>query len=204
MTFRYGEDELVLPISIPVRFTLPDLSSHSDWMRILLLKENESFDRDRARLERHAGIADARCLIVTRHQRPGLDPETFGEVFKSDWQFSFYELSPSGGFITHPKLSYPESDRALARRQSRAKREGKEVPQRSETELKPGTWPFHAAMFVMPSGSGPGGFPSRPALEAVSWTLPTASVSLVVCVFCVAMAFAPRREDVDYPKERRR
>ncbi len=198
LTIRYGEDALVLPISIPVRFDeLPGLSSHSDWLQILLLQENQSFDRERALIEREAGVANARCIIVTRHQRPGMDPETFGEVFKSDWQFSFYEFDPAGGFIMHPKLGYPESDRAFARRLSRAKREGKPAPERSESELKAGTWEFHAAMFVMPKGSGPGGFPTRPALEAVSWTLPTASVSLVVAVFCIAMAFAPSREDVN-------
>ncbi len=180
-----------------MRYDLPNLSSHDDWMRILLMKENEGFDRERARAERRAGVADARCVIVTRHQRPGTNPETYGEVFKSDWQFSFYELKPSGGFESLPRLVYPESDRALARRQSKAKREGKEIPQRADNELVPGTWPFHAAMFVMPSGGAPKGLPPRPALEAISWTLPVASVSLVVAIFCVAMALSPTREQVN-------
>ncbi len=168
-------------------------------MRILLMKENEGFDRQRARAERQGGFADARCIIVTRHQRPGTNPETFGEVFKSDWQFSFYEFNPSGGFDTLPRLVYPESDRALRRRQSKAKSEGKPVPQRNENEIKPGTWPFHAAMWVMPTGSAPKDLPQRPSVEALSWTLPVASGSIVVALFCVAMAFAPNREDVNGP-----
>ncbi len=133
-------------------------------------------------------------MLVTRVQRPGADPETFGKVFRSDWRFDFYELDPAGGIIRHPRLAFPESARSLARRQDKARREGRPIPERNPDELQPGTWQFQAAMLVMPTGSAPNDLRQRPAFAAVGWTLPAASISLVVAMLSFALAVAPSRD----------
>lgn len=193
LTIRYGDDSVSIPVSIPPRYRFPGLATHADWFRVLLLKENESFDPVQARVDRVLGSTDARCVIVARLQRPGADPETFGKVFRSDWRFDFFELNPAGGIDRAPRLTFPESERSLARRQSAARRAGEPIPQRHENELTPDTWQFQAATFVMPSGSAPKALTDRPSLQAVGWTLPVASISLVVSVLALAMAFAPSR-----------
>ncbi|MCB9845681.1 MAG: hypothetical protein H6811_06825 [Phycisphaeraceae bacterium] len=190
----YGEASLEIPVSIPVRFKdLPGLASHQDWLRILIIREGESFDADTARNERRQGVARGRCVIVTRLQRPGADPETFGEVFKHDWQFDFYELTPDGEIERLERLAYPEGERSLARRQRNAKAQGKPVPERRENELKEGTWQFYAAMQVMPSGSVPSQSFASDALTSSGWPLPVAAMSMPLFVLSLALAVAPRR-----------
>ncbi len=49
-------------------------------------------------------------------------------------------------------------------------------------------------MLVMPTGSAPKDLRQRPAFAAVGWTLPAASISLVVALLSFALAVAPSRD----------
>lgn len=195
---RYGEDEATIGITIPVRYrSVPGLSKHSDWMRLLLVREGEAFDHDAAAAAAREGSFTGRAVIVVRVPPPGADPETRGQTARSQWRFDFYQLHAGGGIERLERLSYPESERAFERRVAGAQREGRPPPQRSASELREGTWQYDAAMMVMPPGAGPRRTFLHPAL--MHWSFAATSVSLLVLIIATGFAFAPpgdeRREE---------
>lgn len=195
----FAGQSLRLLVSIPPRLDLPNLRKHEDWFRLLLWRPDRGFDEAEQRMLRAGGEASGNLAIVTRTQRPGTDPQTTGEVFKSDWVFDFYEFLPQGGgdmgngLWRHTRLHYPESDRAYARRVKAAKREGREPPSRRPDELREGSWHYHAAMSVMPEGSSlPRDF-NHNAMMAAGWRWSFASLSILGFLFSLAFALAPDR-----------
>jgi len=196
LTIRYGQRALELPIGIPLseyQRQLPPIMRHADWFRLLLHREGESFDPDVTARMLDQGQVRGRLIAVVRRVRPGLDPRSYGQVFRGDWIFEFHTFQPDGGWESE-RRSFPESDRALARRQREARREGEPVPERSEGELAEGTWRFEAAMHVMPQGAAPKQSFTRGALVAAGWRWPVAGLSLMALMFSIAVALAPSRK----------
>ncbi|MCC6284492.1 MAG: hypothetical protein IT439_04190 [Phycisphaerales bacterium] len=195
----FAGQTLHLLVSIPPRLDLPNLRKHEDWFRLLLWRPDQGFDESEQRRLRAGGEASGNLAIVTRTQRPGTDPETTGEIFKSDWVFDFYEFLPEGGGNVgqgawrHTRLHFPESDRAYARRVRKARSEGRETPPRRPDELHEGTWFYHAAMSVMPEGASlPREF-NHSAMMAAGWRWSLASLSVLGFLFGAAFTFAPDR-----------
>lgn len=185
---QYGETTLTLRVTIPPVAILPDLSTHNDWLAVLVFREDPQFDPATARTHARQGIFDGRLVLVTRTPPPGIDPKTFGEVWRSEWWFDFYELNRDGS-IEHTRLAYPESERALSRRQSMARRAGEEVPARRQNELRAGTWQYDAAMFVIPPHFVPPHDFADDALSAAGWTMPVVVVSMLALVLSLAFGF---------------
>lgn len=194
---KYGDQSLRLPVAIPPRVDLPGLVEHQSWMRVLLWRSGEGFDADAMRELKERGAAEGELVIVTRSQRPGADPETFGEVFKSDWVFDFYELlrepDASGSLIRHSRLTYPEGKRAFERRRQAAIAKGLPPPERHADELHEGTWQYHAAMSVMPTGKAPARAFTHQGLLASGWRWTCAALSMVAFIISTALLFAPDR-----------
>lgn len=185
---QFGDTALTLRVTIPPVAILPDLSTHRDWLAVLVFREDPQFDPATARAHARQGIYDGRLVIVTRTPPPGIDPKTFGEVWRSEWWFDFYELKHDGS-IEHTRLAYPESERALARRQSKARRAGEEIPGRRSNELTAGTWQYDAAMYVIPPHFVPPHDFADDALSAAGWTMPVVVVSMLTLVGSLAFGF---------------
>jgi len=177
---RYGDETLRLRVLIPRRHELPGLKTHEDWMRLLRFAPITGMDM--AEFERRLGAGELadRLVIATRAGPAGVDPATWGSVWKRDWVFDFYEFRPDGGFERHERLKYPTT------RGVRAPKPG---------ELHENTWQFQAALQLMPqAGSiGPTHNFFGNALAEAGWTLPVAAFSGLLGTVGLAFACAPRR-----------
>ena len=177
LVVTYADDSLTLDAVNRSRWDLPDLKSHEDWLKILRFAPRSGMTT--AEFTQNLEKGTDRLVIVTRKQVEGVNPETWGKVWKKNWVFDFYELMPEGGFM-HQTLAYPTT-RGIA------------VPK--EGELRENTWEFQAALQLMPQAGGVG--PTHnfygDALAAASWTLPLAAFSGLVAAVAIAFGFAPPR-----------
>lgn len=206
---RYGEAELRLRATVPPGSPqLPGLARHEPWLRMLRFAERTGMSLEQFERRLQAGELTDRLVIVTRTPMPGADPRTFGQAWHRDWVFDFYEFRPepeadagaaaSAGRGTvppafaHQRLRYPESDRSYERRVLAARAEGQPPPARREDELRPGTWQFQAAGYLIPPhlmpDPGTGG-----VLTAAGWTVPAAVGLWLAAVVAGMAAAAPRR-----------
>lgn len=172
---RYGDEELVLPATIePGREELPGLVRHEDWLRVLRFVPRGG--RTMADLERAIAAGEVRDRIVIVVKRPRSVDSRTGHVWRKEWSFDFYELTPEGGFRVE-RLHYPTN---------RAGHEPK------AGQLAPGSWQLEAALMLMPAGTRPARSFTDDAIAAMGWTLPAAGVSLLGLTFALAFALSPR------------
>jgi len=175
----YGGEKLTLDVSIPGQYDLPGLKSHENWMRVMRFApfSNMTEEQFLARVEQGGD----RLAIVTRTPPKGVDPSTWGTVWKKAWVFDFYEFKPEGGF-THETLGYPTAT-------------GLKKPR--EGELQENTWQHQAALQLMPNAGQTG--PTRnfygDGLKAAGIALPAAAFSGLAAALGLAFAFAPRRRN---------
>ncbi|HWQ29229.1 MAG TPA: hypothetical protein VNN12_09425 [Dehalococcoidia bacterium] len=188
----YADQTLRLRVAIPGEPLLPGLMPHEKWMRVLRFAPISGMSIDELAQAIRAGRVTDRLVVVTREPRPGTDPDTWGEVLRTDWVFGFHELLPDGT-IASERLHFPESERALKRRQDRARREGRPVPERRPDELREGTWQFQAALAVMPAARGPAYTFEGDAYRATGWTLPVCSLAMIGFVVSLTLAAMPDR-----------
>ncbi len=189
----YGDETLSLPVTIPARVTLPRLERYRDWLVFVLWRENEGFDPEETRRFMDAGLIEGNLVAVRKVPRPGADPESFGEVFRSDWSFDFFTFDPEGGF-DHERLVFPESERAFQRRIQRAERDGAPRPERRRNELQPSTWQYASAMHLM-GGKPPSAEFTRGQLVEARLPLALAGGSCLVFLIALGFGLAPRRSD---------
>jgi hypothetical protein len=204
VTVTYGQDELVIPVTVQTRQELPGFfNRNADWMRMLFFADRSGMSMEEFERRIAADEIETRLIVVTRTPF-GADPrkdgafgleqernESTADVRRDRWLFDFYELDPAGGFIVHQPLRFPESGASLLRRQNQAKLAGEPIPQREAGELQERTWQYGAALKVMPRA--PAITFENQALRAAGWTLPAASASVLGLVFGVFFAIAPER-----------
>lgn len=200
----YGEDELVLPVTVQTRQRIPGFfNRHADWLRMVFFADRSGLSMDEFEQAVIDETVPLRLVLVTRTPF-GADPvkdglfgleqdrnESTADVRRDRWLFDFYELNPEGGFTVHQPLRFPESGASLLRRQNQAKLAGEPIPQREAGELQERTWQYGAALKVMPRA--PAITFENQALRAAGWTLPVASGSVLGLMFGVFFAFAPQR-----------
>lgn len=176
----YGGDSLLLDVAIPGRYELPGLKSHEDWMKVLRFLPRTGLDEAQFAAALNSG--KDRLAIVTRTPPKGVDPASWGSVWKTAWVFDFYELMPQGGFF-HKTLNYP------------TKTHGRSMEKPKEGELQENTWEFQAALQLMPQAGqvGPTHNFYGDALAAAGIALPGAAFSGLAAALGVAFVFAPRR-----------
>lgn len=181
LVVRYGDDALRLRVAIPHRQheALKDhgLAAHRDWMRALRFVEATAKDPERVIHELKLGNLPDRLVIVTRTPRAGVDPATWGEVFRKDWTFDFYEFKPEGGFDTQ-RLHYPTNRRGEPAKPG---------------ELREGTWQWDAALLTMPKAGLPAQNFVNTGFRAMGWTFPAACLSSVaLAVSLVMVSYRPK------------
>lgn len=200
----YGQDELVIPVTVQTRQRIPGFfNRHADWFRMVFFADRSGLSMDEFENAVAAETIPVRLVIVTRTPF-GADPvkdgifgleqehnESTADVRRDRWLFDFYELNPEGGFTVHQPLRFPESGASLLRRQNNAKLKGDPIPQRADGELQERTWQYGAALKVMPRA--PSITFENQALRASGWTLPASSASVLGLVFGIFFAFAPQR-----------
>lgn len=192
LVLTYGDAVQRIPVTVPntdrpQRDVLPGLLPHEDWLRVLRMAR-VSGETPKTFLERlDRGEVPDRLILVARIPRPGSDPATWGNVWKKDWQFDFYELSPDGRIIKHPRLAYPTT---------------RGMKQPKEGELHEGTWQYQAALQTMPQAGAIG--PTRNffgnAIAEASWTLPLAAFSGLACTLTLVFGLGPRRRSANAGK----
>lgn len=176
LNIAYGDDKLRLRVAVPHRqhdiLVAKGLAAHRDWMRVVRFAEVSGMDADDAVKRMKQGEIRDRLAIVTRTPRAGVEAETWGEAWRKDWTFDFYELRPEGGFIAE-KLHYPTTRRG-------------EAPK--DGELREGTWQFDAALLTMPKSGVPSQQFLNTGFKAMGWTFPAACLSSVILAVAATMA----------------
>lgn len=176
LNVSYGEEKLRLRVTIPHRqfeaLAAQGLAAHRDWMRVLRFAEVSGMDADDAMGEMKQGKIADRLAIVTRSPRAGVDPGTWGESWRKDWSFEFFEFLPAGGF-DRKRLHYPTNKRGEPAKPG---------------ELAEGTWEFDAALLAMPKSGVPNQQFINTGFKAMGWTFPAACLSSVAFVVSFVMA----------------
>ncbi|VAX40196.1 hypothetical protein MNBD_PLANCTO03-933 [hydrothermal vent metagenome] len=188
----YGDESLTLPVSIPpleYADQFPGLERHSDWLRVVRFAPLTGHNTRELLAAMEAGEESDRLVLVTKSVRPGVNPETWGRVWRKDWTFDFYEFLPEGGF-RHERFAYPSVRSAQQQQQRRAEaiahRGG--LPQ-----LDTRSWQFQVADLLMPEGSAPRIIAGDSPLVAAGWTFPAAIFSVFLATVGLLLAFAPER-----------
>jgi hypothetical protein len=180
----YGDDSVTLTPTIrPGPAELPGLERHNDWLRVMQIAPARGMTQARFNERLASGEINARLVALVRRPPLGADERTYAKVWRTDWRYEFHELWPEGG-IGRQILRHPTGDEPPA-----------------PDELVPGTWQFEAAlgswgfdpMSVVAPHASPSAASAREALEASGLALPLASLSLLVFVGALAIAFAPSR-----------
>ena len=186
----FGTDSLDLPVTIPPnefadRF--PGLERHTDWMRLVRFANLTGRDYNELMRAIGEGKVDDRLVLVTKSIRPGVNPETWGKVWRKDWVFDFYEFLPEGGF-RHERFAYPHA-RSAEQQEALSKTEG----DGGLPELNTRSWQFQMAHLLMPEGSSPRIIAGDSPLVAVGWIFPACVVSVLAATALLLLAFAPQR-----------
>lgn len=184
---HFGDEILRLLAPFPSASSqLPGLVRHDRWLRVLRFAPRRGVSMEELERRIASGELSDRLTVVVVLPRPGSDPETWAKVWHREITFDVYEFLGDGS-IVHERFDYPESDRSLARRQAKARREGRPIPQRSPTDLVEGTWQYHAALLAIPKGREPTPRFIADGWESAGWPLPTAMAC--VGLACLTLIF---------------
>ncbi|MBX3360493.1 MAG: hypothetical protein KF705_03485 [Phycisphaeraceae bacterium] len=179
----YGDQSLPLRVLIPpseAMSQIPLMRAHADWMQVLRFTEGTAAELQRVNNEIAKGNLPDRLVIVTRIPPQGVDPRTWGQIWRKEWTFAFYEFLPEGGFRKE-QLAFPTSKRYQPNKPG---------------ELVEGTWQFGAALMVMPKGTVPSPRFADDGLRAMGWTLPGATIGasgLTLSIIILAASRVRRR-----------
>jgi len=201
---RYGDEELVLDVSIPPLVPLPSLyERQKDWLTLSFFADRSGLSMSEFQRKLKADEIRPRLALVTRtpfgveplkeKNHESLEqPENWGtgEIRRDLWRFDCYEFLRDGS-IVHEVKRFPESGASLLRRQNYAKLKGEPIPQRSEGELDEYSWQRGAALKIMPRAPAIT-FEQQPLLVA-GWTLPVTAGSILVFFVSFFFAIAPAR-----------
>ena len=178
----YGDAERTIPVRPPPVQGAPNLQLYDEWVAVLetwrVQRDAESGDAER--------IPDsARLIIVNRRTPEGFDPETWGQVRRTDWTFDFYELT-AGGEIDHRVRRWPRSSHgdAVARRDPHS-----ELAQIEPLEER--SFEYLAALHVIPKLAMPKYKFKDTAVYGMGWTLPVAGLSGLLVLVGLFLVLRP-------------
>lgn len=186
----FGDEVLLLPVTIPPNEfadNFPGLERHADWMRLVRFAELTGRDYDQLMQAIGEGEEEDRLVLVTKSIRPGVNPETWGKVWRKDWMFDFYEFLPEGGF-RRERFAYPHARSAEQQEALREAEGDGGLP-----ELNTRSWQFQMAHLLMPEGSSPRIISGDSPLVAVGWVFPVGVFSVLAATVFLLLAFAPQR-----------
>lgn len=174
---HYGDDVLRLRAVVPGNPRLPNLTPYHDWLRLLMFAESTGLTTDELEAKVKSNEIPARLVIVTRTPMPGAESGKWGDVWRANWSYDFYEFQRGGGFGR-------EQYRFATGKPDRAPKAG---------QLPPDSWQLQAAMSVTPQKHRPNNKFTMDALNAAGWTLPAAAWSSMMLLISFAIVIAPKR-----------
>ena len=177
VNIKYGDHDLKLRVQLAGEKELPGLKPYMDWMRIVRFVPTNGRPIPEVIQDSYDGKIVDRLVIVTRELPPGVDPGTWGRVWRKDWIFTFSEFLPDGTFSTQ-RLNYPTTRRWQDSKPG---------------ELVENTWEMQAALLLIPKGMGPSMKPQNDALSSVGWTLPVAASSMLLILGSIVLAASGKR-----------
>lgn len=201
---QFGDQELILEVSIPPVVPLPALyERQKDWMTLNFFADRSGMSKTEFKTRIESDQIKPRLGLVTRTPF-GIDPAkapkfdniahdqnaSTADVHREQWRFDCYEFLRDGT-ITHEVKRFPESGRSLLTRQNYAKLKGEEIPERSKGELEEYSWQFGAALNIMPRA--PAITMEKQALRVSGWTLPATAAGFLLAFISFFFAIAPPR-----------
>lgn len=183
LRITYGDAELLMPVRSPPVRDAPDLGLYGEWVAVL---ETWRIGRDAQTGDPHRVPDSGRLVIVNRRTPEGFDPQTWGQVRRTDWTFDFYELTPEGEF-SHWVRRWPRGSHgdSVARRD----------PDSELAKIEPleeRSFEFLAAMHVIPKLALPKHKFEDTAVYGMGWTLPAAAFSGLAIGVGLFLAVGPR------------
>ena len=174
---RYAEEVLRLRAVVPGNPKLPNLTPYHDWLRLLMFAESTGLTTDELEAKVKSNEIPARLVVVTRTPMPGAEAGGWGDVWRANWTYDFYEFQRDGGFGR-------EQYRFSTGKPHRAAKTG---------QLPPDSWQLQAAMSVTPQTQRPNNKFTMDALNAAGWTMPAAAWSSMMLLISAAIVLAPKR-----------
>lgn len=193
---RYGDKDWRFPVKTPPVKDVPMLGIYDEWAKVIEVHE---LGRSSSGMQGDK-VGTGRVVLATRRTSEGLDPETWGSVFRDAWMFDFHEFKPDGTMQSttyrwpRGELGQMTLDRLVREGDEKAKALAAipELPERS--------WQYQTALHVIPKLNVPKYRFKDTAIKAMGWTLPAAGFGGLVVILGVCMGFAPPRvkqEDID-------
>lgn len=192
---RFGELERRFPVKKPPAKGVPSLGIYDEWAKVIEVHETgrtaEGVQGDK--------VGSGRVVLVTRHTPEGLDPETWGTVFRDAWTFEFHEFKPEGT-IESATYRWPRGEMGQMTL-NRLVKEGnpRAVALAAIPELAERSWQYQTALHVIPKLNVPKYRFKDTAVHAMGWTLPVAGFAGLGVIFGIFAGIAPprvRAEDV--------
>ncbi|MBY0112176.1 MAG: hypothetical protein K2Y21_05100 [Phycisphaerales bacterium] len=173
----YGDEVLRLRVAVPGNPKLPNLTPYNDWMRLLMFAESTGLTTLELEAKVKSNEIPARLVVVTRTPMPGSEAGKWGDVWRANWTYDFYEFQRGGGFGREQyRFSTGKPDRAA-----------------KSGQLPPDSWQLQAAMSVTPQTQRPNNKFTMDALNAAGWTLPAAAWTSMMLLISAAIVMAPKR-----------
>lgn len=186
VVLKYGDSLERIRVEIPNtqspgRDKIPGLKRYEDWLKVLRMANTNGQSPESFMKRLDTGEIPDRLIIVTRIPFPGSDRDTWGEVWKKDWQFDFRELTPDGTIRKYERLNYPTT---------------RGVQEPKPRELHENTWQFQAALQLMPQAGqiGPTHNFFNNGIAAAGWTMPAAAFSGLLATIALVFGLGPQRK----------
>lgn len=200
---EYGGDTLRIPVTVPNDLAIPLLARHAklaEAPRLRVRREGPVVRGFRGRPERredhHAPRRGRPHTVRCRGKGRPVRPRDRGGLGLGRGPPRSLGLHvprvPTRGRVEHRDPPLPRERQGVLPPPGQGGARGPPPPTRRDDELEEGTWQFDAAIPLM-GGRTPSITSEQQALRSAGWTLPVASLCIVVMMFSLGFAFAPRR-----------
>ncbi|MGE3108625.1 MAG: hypothetical protein AB7G11_07735 [Phycisphaerales bacterium] len=185
----YGDTVAEFPVKTPPARDVPSMGIYDEWAKAIEVHEVGRTEHG----ELGDKVGSGRVVLVIRRTKEGLDPETWGSVFRDAWTFDFHEFEPDGTFRTE-SYRWPRGEMGemtLKRLVKEGNEEAKALV--AIPELPERGWQYQTALHVIPKLNVPKYRFKDTAIKAMGWTLPAAGFGGLGVIIGVCMGFAPAR-----------
>ncbi len=186
---QYGDTQAKFPVKAPPAKNVPVLGIYEEWAKVIEVHE---VGRTESGVQGDK-YGTGRVVLVTRRTPQGMDPETWGKVFRDAWTFDFHEFKPDGTIETNT-YRWPRGEMGQMTL-DRLVREGKPeaVALAAIPELAERSWQYQTALHVIPKLNVPKYRFKDTAIRAMGWTLPAAGFGGLGAILGMCLGFAPAR-----------
>ncbi len=170
---------------------LPGMLKHEDWFKLLPMVESSGGNQAEVTAALKRGEVTPRLIVAARYPAEGYDEGSWGLVRRREWRYRFAELVPSGP----AESSIREWETTYGRIESIAAPgpHDKPVEGLTDEQRRDILWQYDAMVQVTPTTL----FRAKDkvvqaGMSAMSWTWPTASVSVLGVILGAMLTFGAR------------